>query len=223
MKIRLLLAANQKKELYANAVEACGAIADVKYAPHDNVDYDGLILCGGNDINPSYYNEALNGSINIDDRRDKAEFVLVKKFLETGKPILGICRGFQLLNVVFGGTLIQHLESVQAHRKATPPELVHFATAEKGSIFENLYGTRFSVNSYHHQGLDKIGNGLRITMRSDDGLPEAFEHKSAPYLGVQWHPERMCLDQKRDDAVDGIKVFEYFVSLCEKYKKRNKY
>ena len=103
MKLRLLLAANQKKELYANAVEACGAIADVKYAPDDNVDYDGLILCGGNDINPSYYNEEINGSVNIDDTRDKAEFVLLNKFLKTGKPILGICRGFQLMNVAFGG------------------------------------------------------------------------------------------------------------------------
>ena len=220
MKLRLLLAANQKKELYANAVETCGAIADVKYAPDDNVDYDGLILCGGNDINPSYYNKEINGSINIDDTRDEAEFALLKKFLKTGKPILGICRGYQLLNVALGGTLIQHLETVQAHRKATPPELVHCANAEKGSIFESLYGERFSVNSYHHQGLDKIGNGLRVTMRSDDGLPEAFEHETAPYLGVQWHPERMCLEQKRNDAVDGIKIFEYFLSLCEKYKNK---
>lgn len=220
MKLRLLLAANQKKELYANAVEACGAIADVKYAPDDNVDYDGLILCGGNDINPSYYNEEINGSVNIDDTRDKAEFVLLNKFLKTGKPILGICRGFQLMNVAFGGTLIQHLEKVQAHRKDTPPELVHFANAEKGSVFETLYGERFSVNSYHHQGLNKIGNGLRVTMRSDDGLPEAFEHESAPYLGVQWHPERMCLDQARDDAVDGIKVFEYFLELCKIYSNK---
>lgn len=218
MKLRLLLAANQKKELYANAVEACGGIADVKYAPDDNVDYDGLILCGGNDINPSYYNEEINGSVNIDDTRDKAEFTLLKKFLKTGKPILGICRGFQLMNAAFGGTLIQHLENVQAHRKDTPPELVHFANAEKDSIFESLYGERFSVNSYHHQGLGKIGNGLRVTMRSDDGLPEAFEHESAPYLGVQWHPERMCLDQARSDTVDGIKVFEYFLDLCAKHK-----
>ena len=119
-----------------------------------------------------------------------------------------------------GGTLIQHLENVEAHRKDTPPELVHFANAEKGSVFETLYGERFSVNSYHHQGLNKIGNGLRVTMRSDDGLPEAFEHESAPYLGVQWHPERMCLDQARDDAVDGIKVFEYFLELCKTYSNK---
>lgn len=218
MKLRLLLAANQKRELYARAVEACGAIADVKYLPDDNVDYDGLILCGGNDINPAYYNEEINGSINIDHERDQAEFALLKKFLKTGKPILGICRGFQLMNVAFGGTLIQNLENVQVHRKATPPELVHAVTAEKGSVFERLYGESFSVNSYHHQGLDQIGNGLRVTMRANDGLAEAFEHETAPYLGVQWHPERMCLEQKRDDAVDGIKVFEYFLSLCEKYK-----
>lgn len=218
MKLRLLLAANQKKELYAQAVEACGGIADVKYLPDDNVDYDGLILCGGNDISPAYYNEEINGSLNIDYERDKAEFALVQKFLKTGKPILGICRGFQLMNVAFGGSLIQHLDTVDMHRKSTPPELVHDVEAVEDSAFECLYGKEFAVNSYHHQGLKKIGEGLRVTMRAKDGLAEAFEHESLPYLGVQWHPERMCLTQSREDTVDGLKLFHYFLALCQEYK-----
>ena len=84
--------------------------------------------------------------------------------------------------------------------------------------FECLYGKEFEVNSYHHQGLKKIGEGLRVTMRAKDGLAEAFEHESLPYLGVQWHPERMCLTQSREDTVDGLKLFHYFLALCQEYK-----
>lgn len=219
MQVKLLLSANQKTELYVQAVEGCGAQAVARYCPDDSPeDYDGLILCGGNDINPAYYQAELNGSLNIDDARDESEFALLHAFLQAKKPVLGICRGFQLLNVAFGGSLIQHLDTVELHRKSTPPELVHDVVAEKGSYFERTYGERFSVNSYHHQGLDAIGEGLRVTLRSPiDGIAEGFEHESLPCFGVQWHPERTCFAQSRPDAVDGSPIFYHFIELCKRH------
>jgi len=217
--LKILLAVNKNKEHYMRAVEACGAIPVPKYIPDEDVDYDGLILCGGNDISPEYYGEALNGSVNIDVARDSAEFALTKKFLQTGKPILGICRGMQLLNVALGGSLVQHLPCTEKHRAENLQPAYHPLTAEKGCALGRMYGERFAVNSIHHQAVDKIGQGLRITLRSDEGVVEGYEHVEKPYLGVQFHPERMCLDLKTADTVDGLEVFRYFIELCKKSKK----
>lgn len=99
---RVLLSANTNKEFYIDAVEKCGGIAVAQYCPEFSSEYDGLLLCGGNDINPKYYNEDINGSVNIDDLRDAAEFELFRKFVEAKKPIFGVCRGCQLINVALG-------------------------------------------------------------------------------------------------------------------------
>jgi putative glutamine amidotransferase len=210
--MKILLTANKKKETYINAVEAVGAEAVVKYLPDDSVDYDGLILCGGNDLQPCYYGEEINGSLDFDEERDRTEMALVQKFFQTGKPILGICRGMQLLNVALGGTLYQN---ISGHRG----EILHTVKAEKGSLLEKLYGKEFTVNSFHHQAIKRLGNGLKATLYDGTGaVIEGVEHESKPYLGVQWHPERICLDLAREGAVDGLKVIEYFIRLCEEYK-----
>ena len=116
MKPNILILANQKRENYANAIEASGGVATVKYLPDLDTNYDGLLLCGGNDILPSYYGQEINGACDFDPLRDKTEFELTKRFIDTGKPILGICRGLQLLNVALGGTLIQDLPNADFHR-----------------------------------------------------------------------------------------------------------
>lgn len=211
-----------KADNYVKVVESCGAMAIAKQNPDDNVDYDGLILCGGNDVDPLYYGEKMNGSEKLERERDACEIALTKKFLETGKPILGICRGMQLLNVVLGGTLIQHVESVNTHRDIDKEkDLIHEVIANKGSIFENLYGQKFNVNSFHHQAVKTLGYGLTATLFSTDKtIVEGYEHKNKPYYGVQWHPERLSLSFARNDAVDGRKIIKFFIDKCEEYKNR---
>lgn len=214
--LKILLLAKAQQENYIRAVEACGAQAIAKYLPDEDIDYDGMIFCGGSDVHPKYYGEKINGSVDIDEARDDTEIRLMKKFLQTGKPILGICRGMQLLNVALGGTLIQHLPNVEEHRAEKEDDIIHEVIAEKGCLFEELYGERFYVNSFHHQALDKIGEGLRITLRSKDGkVVEGCEHTQKPYFGVQWHPERMCFNAKREDTVDGSEIIKAFIDICK--------
>ena len=189
MNKKILLAAKSKIENYSEAVRACGCTPVTEFVPEEMDDYAGLLLCGGNDINPAYYGEEIAGSVDIDYQRDEAEFDIAKRFVQAGKPIMGICRGYQLLNVLFGGSLEQHIETAHRHSSGTAEDLVHSVTANQGSIAAKLYGEHFMVNSYHHQAVKKLGNGLHITMVSEEGIIEGFEHEKFPVFGVQWHPE----------------------------------
>ena len=208
---RILLCAVSKKENYIEAVKTLGAIPVLKYQAEELERYDGLILCGGNDINPRYYGEKLSGAVDIDYERDEAEAFIAKAFIEAGKPVMGICRGCQLINVLFGGSLYQHLDTTENHRESSGEDAIHLVTAEKGSSIFALYGEEFAVNSYHHQAVKKPGRDLHITARAKDGVVEAFEHIKLPIIGVQWHPERMCFSNKRSDTVDGSKIIKYFI------------
>ena len=131
-------------------------------------------------------------------------------------PVLGICRGMQLINVFFGGSLIQNLDASFRHaRRGGDPDRVHDSFARKGSWIEEIYGGHFFHNSAHHQGVKELGDGLVIDSRSAcDGVPEALHHSCLPVYGLQWHPERMCLSLEREDTVNGLPVFQYFCRLC---------
>ena len=214
-KVKILLSGNAKLQYYVDAVNSVGAEATAVYLPKIDTSYDGLILCGGNDIHPKYYNEELNGSVNIDNARDEVEFKLLKAYVEAGKPVLGICRGYQLINAYFDGSLYQHIPEFDLHISKGSRDSVHNVEAIEGSVISRLYGELFSVNSSHHQAINKLGNGLVATAFWNGKYVEAFEHKALHVIGVQWHPERMCLGQKRIDTVDGAILFEYFVSLCK--------
>ena len=211
MKPRILVLANEKSENYVKAIEACNSIAVPKYLPDISTDFDGLLLCGGSDILPSYYGQEINGAKGFDVERDRTEMELTKVFLDTGKPILGICRGLQLLNVVLGGTLIQDLSNKEAHASSSG-DLVHPIMAD--GFLKELYQESFYVNSSHHQAINTLGNGL-IATAWDGSVIEAIQHKDKPYFAVQFHPERMCLDHQREDTVDGLKIFEFFINLCK--------
>ncbi len=213
MKPKILVSAKVKTEYYVDAVNASGGDGHAEYCPSPLADHDGLVICGGSDIDPKYYGESLNGAVNMDNERDESEFALVKAFYEAGKPIMGICRGMQLLNIFFGGSLYQHIDSADIHIAHDGVDSVHGVSSREGGFIEKLYGKDFSVNSAHHQAVNMLGDGLLVTATAN-GIIEAVEHKSLPIIGVQWHPERMCCTQKRADTVDGLKIFEYFIKIC---------
>ena len=214
-KPRILLSGNEKLEYYIAAVEGLGGIADAKYLPPVSTDYDGLLLCGGNDVEPKHYGEDVNGAVKFDPARDEVELALIKAFLDAGKPIFGICRGLQLLNVYFGGTLHQDLENADFHTSHADFDIVHSAIAAEGSSFQAMYGKEFSINSFHHQGIKRLADGFKVTLTAPDGVIEAIEHETLPIFAVQFHPEKMCYLGSRPDTVDGGKIIEQFLEMCK--------
>lgn len=215
----LLSSGTSGAENYEQALKALGATPTSRYCPAADSSYDGLLLCGGSDVAPDRFGQENQGSVGIDLARDEAEFALVKAYLAARKPIFGICRGHQVINIALGGTLIQDLPAV-GHTLHTPepPEKrdkVHSVRAAEGSFFETAYGARFSVNSAHHQGLGELGTGLIPTLWAEDGTIEAMEHNALPILCVQFHPERMSLSHRRTDTIDGLPLFQRFLSLCQ--------
>lgn len=198
---------------YAEAVNAFGGHATAAWLPEaDPAGYDMLVLSGGGDVDPARYGEANEQCFGIDDARDEAELRLVEAFIRAGKPILGICRGHQLLNVYFGGKLIRHLPTADTHMPTRSGDRVHETEAMAGSFVEQLYGNRFPTNSAHHQGFSEPAPGLIPVQRTADGVVEACRHQSLPIWSVQWHPERMCLTRQRPDAVDGAALFRAFLN-----------
>ena len=189
---------------YENALALVGApLAETP----ENADV--LLLPGGGDMHPRFYGQALNGSEDLDEARDARELTLIDNFLCAGKPVIGICRGLQVLNVYFGGTLRQHIEG---HSQIDGVDRLHAITTAPGLLRE-LYGTRCTVNSAHHQAAGKLGAGLIPLCVSDDGINEGFIHKNGKVIGVQFHPERIGFAHRRPDAVNGEKLFRYFLSL----------
>ena len=163
---------------------------------------DGLLLTGGADISPARYDEPMNGSTGISESRDAMEFDVLEVALERQMPLLAICRGLQVLNVALGGSLWQDLPSQRpsdvAHRQ---PEDRHIAThdvvIESGSgLAAALHATSVVTNSMHHQGINRLGEGLCPTAHTTDGLIEGIELPGHPFaLGVQWHPEELTANQ----------------------------
>lgn len=214
MKKIFILGAENSAPNYSSAIEACGA--QVVYGTDftDSFGCDALLLVGGADLNPSTYGEENTASEDINDRRDSEEFSLIKHFCEQNKPILGICRGIQILNVALGGSLIQHIEHPEKHSRCGQPcDKVHRVKLSRHSFLTDLYGDDFSVNSAHHQAIKIPADNLEIVAYSEDGIVEAVIHKTKPIIAVQWHPERMAFQHKRDDTVDGKPLFDYFLSL----------
>lgn len=202
---------------YSAAIRGAGGDPVPGYCPAPDLSCAGLVLCGGGDIESIRYGQGDRGSQPPDKARDRAELALFRAFYEAGKPILGICRGMQLINVALGGSLIQDLPPEQKiFHISVQGDLVHPVFSPEGSALNRLYGPVFSVNSAHHQALDQLGEGLRAVAWSESGFVEALDLPDYPLLGVQFHPERMAFGKRRLDTVDGAAIFAWFLDACRK-------
>ncbi len=187
---------------YSQAVAAAGglplmvAVLDPELAPLYVATADALLITGGVDVDPNVYGCSPHPDLGVvDERRDAFELALYRAFRAAGKPVLGVCRGHQVINVAHGGTLHQHVPAVPGawqHQQRDPRGAPIFPTRlEPGSRLARAFGAlEIRTNGYHHQAIDKLGEGLVTVARSGDGLIEAIEESSGSFvLGVQWHPE----------------------------------
>lgn len=172
---------------------------------------DGLLLPGGGDLAPDLCSLPPDAPCrDVDRARDEQELALCRWFLQERRPILGICRGAQVLAVALGGTL---LADIPGHG-GLPGGGDRLHETRTAGILTALYGPACTVNSCHHQAVDRLPDTCRILQVSADGVIEAFSHRTLPALGVQWHPERLCGALARRDAADGRMLFAWFLALC---------
>ena len=206
---------------YFKALTWCGAECVGQYGGEVDMSYDALLLTGGGDVDPHEYGEAYNGVAigGIDPIRDKTEIAYARAYAAAGKPILGICRGIQVLNVALGGTLVQHLpHAPELHMPHGTAQTYHEVTAAAGSFVGTLYGEKFKTNSSHHEAVKDVAPDLRAVAWSENGdVIEAVEHTFLPVYGVQWHPERISHVFTGDTSTaDGLEIFRFFLGKIEK-------
>ncbi|MDR1731415.1 MAG: gamma-glutamyl-gamma-aminobutyrate hydrolase family protein [Synergistaceae bacterium] len=203
---------------YVHRVERAGGIPiDIPYYLDDASVFalaeklDGILFCGGEDVNPQYYGEPVAGTKTVVPERDALEFKLLDAFFKLRKPIFGICRGEQVINTFFKGSLIQDIARenkgyIEHSRSDNPDSPVHKIAVKTGTRLHSILGeTTVNVNSLHHQAARTPGEGLVVSARSEDGLVEGLELPDYPFLlGVQWHPERL-------DIPPHFALFEEFI------------
>ena len=203
---------------YVRAVERAGGRALLVPPSEDGVEetlqaLDGLLFSGGSDLDPDLYDqEPHDETSGVHEQRDRAELALLEAALQRDMPVLAICRGSQVLNVARGGDLVQHLPDVvgdEKHKHTPGSYADHDVTVEDGTRLASLLGERAPVKSHHHQGIGRIGEGLRVAARAEDGTVEAVEDPGRRFaVGVLWHPE----------AGDDARLFEELVREAEHYR-----
>lgn len=175
---------------------------------------DGIIVTGGADVDPARYGQdAAPETDKPHLERDAWEDALLSAAIDRELPFLGICRGMQVLNVNRGGSLHQHLPAVvgdDRYRIGKGEFATNEVVVEPGSELDALVGAKLPVKSYHHQAVDAVGDGLRVTARTDDGIVQAVELEGVPFgLAVQWHPE--------EDAAEDARLFAGLVDAARTY------
>lgn len=189
-------------------------LSDPEQAVQDALTCDGLLLPGGGDMDPKFYGQAripACGEPNL--LRDAAEPLLLRAFLAADKPVLGICRGIQVMNAVLGGDLYQDIKPFEHLPHNDHWAKVHTVTVRQGTLLSRILGQdTVLVNSQHHQAVDRVAPGFTLAALSEDGIVEAIEKPDARFcLGVQWHPEWLS---DADPAMQGL--FDAFVNACSK-------
>lgn len=215
--------------MYAVRSNYCRAIINAGGIPLMNLggnaeDYaeiaDGVLFTGGRqDIVPSLYGDENRKALGCDPELDDMELKLFDAFYQRKKPIMGICRGIQLINVALGGTMVQDIPDEIPERSAHQGEQVgnihmHSIHTMPGSVFHKLFGEEFKTNSHHHQAVKDCGKGMLVSGVTDDGVVEAIEHESLPIFGAQWHPERQ-IGEENEDLTNMMPLFVYFVNQCK--------
>lgn len=167
-----------------------------------------LLLPGGGDITPAFFGQANRGSRGIDTELDILQMQALEAFVRSGRPILGICKGMQIINVAFGGTIIQHIATAGTHQwnGADQQHHVYHSGLTRTDFFYQLYGLSTPVNSAHHQALDRPGKNLLPVCRAGDNIIEGIQHAALPVIAVQWHPERL------PDG-SGDRLLQYFAEM----------
>lgn len=164
-----------------------------------------LLLPGGGDITPAFFGQKNAGSRCIDTELDIIQLQALEQAIRYEKPVLGICKGMQIINVFFGGTIVQHMPEHAQHEYKNGDQS-HDTVIVPGSFLHGIYGNRLIVNSAHHQCLGKLGREILLAQyASPTPTPEAICHRTLPLYGVQWHPERLY--------PDGDALFLFFCSL----------
>ena len=189
-------------------------LSDPEQAVQDALTCDGLLLPGGGDMDPKIYGQAripACGEPNL--LRDAAEPLLLRAFLAADKPVLGICRGIQVMNAVLGGDLYQDIKPFEHLPHNDHWAKVHTVTVRRGTLLSRILGQdTVLVNSQHHQAVDRVAPGFTLAALSEDGIVEAIEKPDARFcLGVQWHPEWLS---DADPAMQDL--FDAFVNACSK-------
>ena len=217
MKIAIL---GRKKDTrnYVNYVTRLSCTPIQTLSPGEAAACDMLILPGGGDITPAFYGEEIDGSFSIDTELDVLQLQALEYAVQQKMPVLGICKGMQLINLIFGGSLCQHLPTAARHKDQNG-DLLHPVYARPGSFLYDLYGPRTVVNSAHHQGIldgsTALGKNIAVVQRSADGTAEGIVHNYLPVIGLQWHPERLTGHTLHPDAADGSLIFQYFLNLVK--------
>lgn len=204
---------------YAEAVVSAGGrpalLPATEVIPSDLLEgFDGLLLTGGGDLSPEMYGQdPVDTVYGVSVYRDRFESALVAEAHQRGIPILAICRGLQLINVLRGGTLIQHLDGHWQTRPSDQPDH-EIAIDPSSRLAEVVRGTVMGVNSYHHQAADVLGEGLRVTARSGEVI-EAFEDPDRDLIAVQWHPEHLFRS-----SADNHALFDDLVARARAHQER---
>jgi len=207
---------------YVQSLERAGARALLVPPSVEGIDetldaLDGLLLSGGNDLDPgSYGATAHSETMGTKPERDRGELALLEGALARDMPVLAVCRGFQVLNVARGGDLVQHLPEVvggEQHREVKGVFSDHGVRIDDGSRLGGVLGERAPVKSHHHQGVGRIGDGLREVAWADDGTIEGLEDPERRFaVGVLWHPE----------AGEDQKLFEALVAEARMYREEHR-
>jgi putative glutamine amidotransferase len=203
---------------YVRAVEAAGGVPVVMpplrldEVPDLVARLDGVLLSGGPDLAPAAYDAQPHPDLGATEPAlDAFEYALVAEALRRGLPLLGICRGAQAVNVALGGSLHQHLPEIVGdavvHRQSEDGRKpTHCVEVVPGTLLAQLVGSgSVAVNSFHHQAVDRLGDGLRVSARAPDGTIEAIEDRSRPFLlAVQWHAEALADSEQRRPLFDAL-------------------